>query len=267
MSHRLSWYRRGALGRAVSRRLCRNTALVMSWTVLVAVGSTASAAAVTAGASTLGTSHTVHDTRPFAAVGAIFRGKVSAAGHHFCSAGVVDSPHGDVIVTAAHCVSDTTGGLYFAPGYHDGTAPYGVWKLGRISLDRRWKGGQDPDVDVAFATVRSPGGREVEDVVGGYSLGTGLGTAATVRVTGYPAATNAPLTCVNRISTYTASQLRIACTAYSGGTSGSPWVTGNHTVMGVIGGFEQGGDSPDISYSAYFGDDIAALYRQALSVA
>jgi V8-like Glu-specific endopeptidase len=267
MSHRPPWYRRTALGRAVSGRLSRDTALLMSWTVMVAVGSTASAAALTGDGGMLGTSYTVHDTRPFAAIGAIFRGAVSSSGHHFCSAGVVDSPRADVIVTAAHCVSDGIGDLFFAPGYHDGTAPYGVWRLDRVTVDPRWTAGQDPDVDVAFATVSSPDGREVQDVVGGYRVGSGLPTHGTVRLTGYPSASDAPLTCVNRITAYTTSQLRIACTAYSGGTSGSPWVVDEHTVVGVIGGFQQGGSTPDVSYSAYFGEDITALYRQALATA
>ncbi len=264
MPHRLSRYRRAAVGRVVSRRLCRDTALVMSWLVIVAIGSTTSAAALTGGAAALGSSRTVHDTKGLAAVGAIFHGRVSSSADHFCSAGVVGSPDANVIVTAAHCVSGG-GTLYFAPGYHDGTAPYGAWKLGRITLDPRWTRAQDPDLDVAFVKVAPLDGREVQDVVGGYALGTGRGTTGTVRLTGYPASADAPLTCVNRTSAFTSTQLRIACDAYSGGTSGSPWVTADHAVTGVIGGFQRGGNTSDVSYSPYFGKDIAALYQRAVS--
>ncbi len=35
------------------------------------------------------------------------------------------------------------------------------------------------------------------------------------------------------------------------------------TIVGVIGGYQQGGDTPSISYSAYFNNDIRALYEQA----
>jgi hypothetical protein len=43
-----------------------------------------------------------------------------------------------------------------------------------------------------------------------------------------------------------------------------------HTVAdrhdrGVIGGYQQGGDTPSISYSAYLNSDIHQLYEQAIS--
>ncbi len=39
--------------------------------------------------------------------------------------------------------------------------------------------------------------------------------------------------------------------------------TGDGTVIGVIGGYQQGGDLPQISYAAMFGQNVAALYRTA----
>ncbi len=256
-------FRRGGPGRALSRRVCRDVALVLGWLVVVSIGSTASAAALSASATALGTSHSVHDTKAIATVGAIFHGDVSSDGDHFCSASVVKSSGRDLIVTAAHCVSNGTDDLYFVPGYHDGKEPYGIWKLGRATLDPRWTDSQDEDLDVAFVSVQPLGGRNVQDVVGSYTLGVNKRQTSTVRLTGYPSDEDAPITCVNRVSAYSATQLRIACTAYSGGTSGSPWLTDGHTVMGVIGGFQQGGNTDDVSYSAYFGNDIAALYQQA----
>lgn len=264
MPHRLLSYARALVDRVASRRLCRDTALLVSWLVLVSVGSTTSAVALTGGPSALGSSHTVRDFVRFSPVGAVFRGPVSA-GHHFCSASVVYSPGGDLIVTAAHCMSDGTQDLYFAPGYHDGTAPYGVWQLDRVTVDPHWTGSQDPDYDVAFATLEPLDGRQVQEVVGGYFLGVSHAASGTVRLTGYPSSADAPLTCVNQISAFTPTQLRIACSAYTGGTSGSPWVTRDHEVVGVIGGYQQGGDTPDVSYSARFGDGVATLYQRALS--
>ncbi|MFD0347387.1 hypothetical protein ACFQ0M_17615 [Kitasatospora aburaviensis] len=35
------------------------------------------------------------------------------------------------------------------------------------------------------------------------------------------------------------------------------------TVVGVIGGHEEGGNTPDTSYSSYFGDRVRALYDRA----
>jgi len=33
----------------------------------------------------------------------------------------------------------------------------------------------------------------------------------------------------------------------------------------VLGGYQQGGDTPSISYSAYLSNDIQRLYEQAIS--
>jgi V8-like Glu-specific endopeptidase len=246
------------------RRSCRNAALVLSWVIIVAVGSTASAAALTS-SSGLGISHTLYDTKPYAMNGAIFRGAVSS-GDHFCSAGVVDSEGKDLIVTAAHCVSGGTTGLYFVPGYHDGQAPYGVWPLDRTTTDNRWDNDQDEDLDVAFVSVRPLNGRKIQDVVGGYTLGTDQKMTRVVRITGYPGSADAPITCANRATAYHSHKQRIDCTAYTGGTSGSPWVTRNGDVIGVIGGHQEGGNTPDTSYSPYFDDDVRALYKEAVAV-
>jgi len=64
-------------------------------------------------------------------------------------------------------------------------------------------------------------------------------------------------------------QLRFECPGYTGGTSGSPWVTRfSHwsrtgTIVGVIGGHQGGGDTPSVSYSVRFGPAIQRLYREA----
>jgi hypothetical protein len=36
-------------------------------------------------------------------------------------------------------------------------------------------------------------------------------------------------------------------------------------VIGVIGGYQRGGGSPDISYAATFGENVQALYGIAMS--
>ena len=36
-------------------------------------------------------------------------------------------------------------------------------------------------------------------------------------------------------------------------------------LLGVIGGYEDGGTTPDVSYSPYFGDAVQALYRRAIA--
>jgi len=70
---------------------------------------------------------------------------------------------------------------------------------------------------------------------------------------------DAPITCVNWTSRQSATQLRFECDGYTGGTSGSPWVTRFNgrsrtgTIVGVIGGYQGGGDTASVSYSARLG--------------
>ncbi|MEU9045861.1 MULTISPECIES: hypothetical protein [unclassified Kitasatospora] len=204
-------------------------------------------------------------------VGAVFTR--NADGDHFCTASVVDSAGLNLIVTAAHCVWDPKLGqradLVFVPGYRDGDTPSGVWPLLAVTVDDGWKDHADPDMDVAFAVVQAQNGQQVQQVLGANRLGVNRGYRVPVKVTGYPGSSDVPITCSNTTSEQSPTQLRIDCPDYTGGTSGSPWVTDfdpttrTGTVVGVIGGYQEGGDSPDTSYSSYFGDRVQALYDRA----
>lgn len=211
-------------------------------------------------------------------VGAIFSTSNGATTGHYCSGSVVDSPQGDIVVTAAHCVADTTGyvsDIAFVPGFHDGQDPYGVWEVTNIVVPPQWLSDTDPDDDVAFLTVHLAGSASrVQDVVGGDQLGVDAGYTNLVQVVGYPASTQEPVTCTDYTSEFTdpslsGPQLEFDCDDYPSGTSGSPFLakvdsnTGLGTVIGVIGGFETGGDTPQVSYSVYFGPAVAALLGTA----
>ncbi|MGA5823952.1 trypsin-like serine peptidase [Kitasatospora sp. NPDC094028] len=191
----------------------------------------------------------------------------SAQGPRACTASVVHSPGRNLLVTAAHCVqSHRVGlldGLVFTPGYRNGYSPYGSWPVTTITVDPHWTDEGDPEYDVAFVTVRPLGGRQIEDAVGGNPIGTSQGFGLAVSVTGYPNESDEPITCAVRTSSQSPTQERFDCGGYTDGTSGSPWVTANGTVVGVIGGYQEGGDSPGTSYSVTFDQRVAELYRQA----
>ncbi|WP_406008136.1 trypsin-like peptidase domain-containing protein [Streptomyces sp. NBC_00637] len=236
--------------------------------VLLAVTS-ASEAAADGGPGPLGVTAVAAATAQSARVGVLFTaadadaGKL--AGEHFCTASVVHSPHRDLVVTAAHCLGEA-GDLVFAPGYRDGRAPYGIWRVERAFLPDGWAQGQDEDSDVAFAVLAGQDGKDVEDVVGGNRFATHTTTGATaVTVTGYPDSLEVPVRCTNRPTAHNATQQRVDCPDFTGGTSGSPWVNGDGEVVGVLGGHEQGGATPDISYSVVLGTEAAELYRDAAS--
>ena len=204
------------------------------------------------------------------AVGALFTGTVGhLSGHSSCTASVVDSPAGDLVITAAHCVAGSTG-YAFAPGYHNGWAPYGMWTVSRVFVDRAWAVSADPNDDVAFLVVKQAGrGQSIQQVTGADQLGTGWGPVQAVEVIGYPQDSDSPITCQATTRAFGGQQLEFTCAGYTNGTSGGPFLaqvnpaTGLGTVIGVIGGYEQGGDTPSVSYSPRFGRAVAALYRLA----
>jgi hypothetical protein len=203
-------------------------------------------------------------------VGALFTSSGGKLGTHFCTASVVHSTHGDLAVTAAHCVAGVQGQIVFVPGYANGKEPYGVWPVSAIYTNRAWQYDQDQDDDVAFLRLAdASGGVPIENVTGAERLGTGSAEPALVRVIGYPGDTDQPVSCANWTKTYSATQLEFDCGGYTDGTSGGPFLAdasgtpGQWTVVGVIGGYEQGGDTPDVSYAADFGTAVAALYQTA----
>ena len=217
--------------------------------------------------------------RATAAVGALFTtagGQATTSGgqrlaSHFCTASVVDSPAGDVVMTAAHCVSGRAPGQFvFVPGFHDGQAPYGVWSVTRVIVGQAWTAAADPEDDVALLLVARPGtAAAVQRLTGGERLGIAQPAGQLVQVTGYPDDAAAPISCLNRAVPFSPGDLEFDCGGYTDGTSGSPLVarvnpvTGLGTVIGVIGGYQRGGVTASVSYADQLGTGLATLYREA----
>jgi V8-like Glu-specific endopeptidase len=207
------------------------------------------------------------------AVGALFSASAGKLGQHFCTASVIDSPAGDLAITAAHCVTSTSGTIDFVPGYDHGHTPYGVWTVTKVYVDQAWNSSSNPDDDFAFLRISQPGSSvPVEDETGAEKLGTGTpASRQLVQVIGYPSSSSQPVTCQNRLSEPMAGQLEFDCAGYADGTSGGPFLsdvdqsTGQGTVIGVIGGYQQGGDTPQISYSSVLGANAEALYQTAVA--
>jgi V8-like Glu-specific endopeptidase len=206
------------------------------------------------------------------AVGALFTLSGSTLGAHFCTASVINSPNGDLVITAAHCVSGTSGTVAFVPDYDAGAAPYGVWTVTRVYVDASWSSSSDPDDDVAFLRVSRPGSTvPIEDLTGAEQLKIGTPAQQLVEVIGYPDSSGQAIACQNWTWEPMQDQLEFDCGGYTDGTSGGPFLAGVNplngqgTVIGVIGGYEQGGLYPEISYSAMFGANVMALYETAVA--
>ena len=217
---------------------------------------------------------TAHLARLSLRVGALF--EHDASGNHFCTASVVASPGRDLLITAAHCINGGKNGGYrqdivFIPGYRDGQQPYGVWVPAHLLVAPQWENSSDPDYDVGFIVLKPHDGKNIEEVLGANQLAIDPGYENLVRVTGYPASQDAPVTCIGRTSEQSESQLRFECGGFTGGTSGSPWVTRFNpltrigTIVGVLGGYQEGGSTDAVSYSSYLGPEVERLYRQAVA--
>jgi hypothetical protein len=184
-------------------------------------------------------------------------------GPHFCSASVLHSPSRNLVATAAHCVFGTGVGIEFAPLLHHNALPAGTWSVQRIYIDPEWTKSFDPRHDVAILRVAPRAGKQLEDVVRGQPLGTPI-AGAPVTVSGYPMGSRGrPITCTAPL-TLVDGYSGIGCSGFGDGTSGGPWVQAGHLV-GVIGGLEQGGCSPDVEYSTPFGASAAALVARAVA--
>jgi|CZKW01.1.fsa_nt_gi V8-like Glu-specific endopeptidase len=213
--------------------------------------------------------------RGTAAVGALFSRVHGKLGGHFCTASVLHSPQGNLLITAAHCITGRrltpAGSMEFAPGFAAGKFPYGLWPVTAAYVDSRWSSDQNPNDDVAFLVVKRPGKR-IEKYTGAETLAVNRKPPQLVQVIGYPDTTNRPITCTAPARPYdpgTLRQLVFDCDDYTNGTSGGPFLTnvsrrtGGGSVVGVIGGYQEGGYSPDVSYSPKFLDSVRDLYKVA----
>jgi V8-like Glu-specific endopeptidase len=209
-------------------------------------------------------------------IGALFFN--SGSGSHYCTASVVRTQKRNMLLTAAHCLynPDTHAwhrNIVFVPRYSAGHRPYGTWPVWLMVADKRWIEHGDPDMDVAFAAVQVMRGRRIADVVGANQLQINPGYTSRVVVAGYPAKENypadRPIGCAGWTARQSRSQLRFDCHGFYGGTSGSPWLSDydNRTqsghVVGVIGGYQEGGSEEWRSYSPLFDTNVANLLATA----
>ena len=205
-----------------------------------------------------------------AAVGALFTESNGKLGAHFCTASVVDSTAGDLAVTAAHCVYGMSRAMVFVPDYANGKTPYGIWPVDRVYTDSAWGASQNPDHDVAFLRLSDASdGTPIENLTGAETLATDAPAGQAVEVIGYPDRAAEPVWCSGLVKGFSATQFEFDCGGYPNGTSGGPFLTGvdaatgQGTVIGVIGGYQQGGDTPQVSYAAVFGSAVSQLYATA----
>jgi len=184
--------------------------------------------------------------------------------HPFCTASIVNSLRGNLIITAAHCLGRKLAStLMFAPYYDDASAPLGEWQVTGQVFPPGWFHG-DVNQDFAFLIVRG----DVQARAGAESLGFSLPVPASVRVEAYSLVGRLTI-CERRpgvIAVAGQHQLSFACPGYAKASSGGPFLTdinqqsGLGTIVGVIGGYQHGGSTSSLSYSSPFGGVLHKLY-------
>jgi hypothetical protein len=194
------------------------------------------------------------------AVGVLLRGR-----RPFCTASVVPSVRGDLILTAAHCLGRRLPArLMFAPSYDDERAPFGEWHVTGQVFPHGWFPHRDINEDFAFLTVRG----DVQARSGAERLGYSFPVPAWVRLEAYSLAGKLTV-CSRRPGTIMAAgqlQLRFACPGYASASSGGPFLadvsarSGLGIIVGIIGGYQEGGETPLVSYSSPFGAVLHRLY-------
>ncbi|MFS4505737.1 trypsin-like serine peptidase [Clavibacter sp. Sh2141] len=164
-----------------------------------------------------------------------------------CTASVVDTPDGDAIATAAHCLVDrrthrAVSLATFVPGAQGATAPHGIWPVRISTVSAAWTATGRPSDDAGFARVSGPAGEVLAASVGaarpvfGSTLVPATGLAPRLAVLGYPTAGSATATleaCAGRPHRDAGGQVALPC-ALGTGAAGSPVVTAAGEQRAVV---------------------------------
>jgi len=191
---------------------------------------------------------------------------------YVCSGTAVASTHADVVLTAAHCVSDGDGrraaNWVFVPGYRDGAEPYGSYPARRFFIPQGWPGSEQ--YDIAFVQVSSqtrlPAGLPV-------AFQARPAAPAKTYVFGYPSV--APYSglyanyCAGPAQPGPGGSAHTGCTM-TAGDSGGPWFagfrprSGTGTIVAVT-TYKLAGNMK-VLYGALLGPAARAAYLRAASV-
>lgn len=198
-----------------------------------------------------------------------------------CSASVIPSTSGDVIVTAAHCVYDTDSlswvtncNWVFVPGYVNGNAPYGIWPAREVAALNTWTR-TDPDfnADVAFVALSQVNGRHITQVTGSQAIAFNYARDQQTFSFGYPVnlANGQVLQVCSGVpaaSLYTDNNYQgfgLSNCLMTGGSSGGPWLQQFDESTGVgatysVNSFTYS-PAPNTMNGPYFDSNIQMLWN------
>lgn len=195
-------------------------------------------------------------------------------GFYSCSGTIVTSGSGSLISTAGHCVFDfksksLASGMVFIPGYSAGQAPYSVWPVTNVILNKRWvtrKNAYDDD----FAMVRVAPIFGVIQNLGSRGIGFNQPRRRHLQSYGYPAAGqpsydgNLLIRCdsgyVRELRGYGGPRgMGMRCDS-QGGASGGGWVAQrSFLVSNTSHGYPSYNDN--LLFGPYFGKKVKKMYK------
>jgi len=183
---------------------------------------------------------TTNTTYPYRAAGKLFFNE--PGGSFICSASLIKR---GIVVTAAHCVANFGKKQFysnwqFAPGYRNGSAPFGVWTVKQAWILTSYYNGTDSCAvsgivcadDVAVLILNTQNGAYAGSNTGwfGYWYGGGFTSNGLVQITqlGYPAGLNSAAYMERNDSqgyrSSSNSNNTIIGSNMNGGSSGGPWI-------------------------------------------
>lgn len=119
-------------------------------------------------------------------------GSFPGIGDFACSATVVTSGSGSLLVTAGHCAYDVerqvaAANLAFAPGYARNSLPYGVWSVTHLIVDKEWARGKLDHDYAMMRTAEPPSIGTLQALVGSRGIGFNQARKQRLQAFGYPA--------------------------------------------------------------------------------
>jgi V8-like Glu-specific endopeptidase len=196
-----------------------------------------------------------------------------------CSASVISSKNGGVIVTAGHCVYDRSKKKFitratFIPAYRDGAAPYGQFPAVHMRWLTGWVNTGQRRYDVAVLRLgKNSKGKNVTSYTGSLGKSWNYGDKQVHHAVGYPGnigGGNKQELCVsesNQQGTGCAGNrvLRMGC-SMTYGASGGPWIRGyrnGNWVNSVVSGYDSsactGGFGKTFNGGRFTSSNIAVL--------
>ncbi|MCW2980717.1 MAG: hypothetical protein JWO14_2444, partial [Solirubrobacterales bacterium] len=205
-----------------------------------------------------------------------------------CSGSVIDSPAGDVVLTAGHCVIDPETGaiaesVIFDPGYRETVKPYGDFAASSFVTTPEWSstaGTPDPyeagDLALLVLAPNTKTGESVEATVGALRVTFEQPREQTYTQWGYPGESpyngeilyshTTPYAGVDPAYPAAVRPIKIA-SDFTAGASGGPWTVGPArapTVLSLTDYYYEG--DPRHLYGAYFGSAARKVYETATGI-